>query len=127
MVSWQMLCWRERLTSGQGSVLTSLQHDYAMIIRTVPRHFLRYGRNTSLMASTDDSAVWVQKGATLSDKTAPRMCMIWSNGREGDNGLSSPGEFDSSASDGSFLDAIGKDSATAVNAATKPVRTAKRL
>ena len=51
---------------------TSLQHDYAMIMRKVPSYLLRHGRNISLMAHTDDSAVWVQKGATLSDKTAQK-------------------------------------------------------
>src|SRR5215813_15261851 len=51
---------------------TSLQHDYAMIMRRTPHHPLRHGRNTSPMAHTDDSAIWVQKGATLSDKTAQK-------------------------------------------------------
>src|SRR5262247_1120720 len=51
-----------------GHSATSLQHDYAMIMRRTPSHPLMHGRNTSPMAHTDDSAIWVQKGATLSEK-----------------------------------------------------------
>src|SRR5438270_13776441 len=54
------------------SLIFVLTMGYASIIRKVPSHFLRYWRNTSRMASTDDSAVWVHKGATLSDKTVQK-------------------------------------------------------
>ena len=59
------------LTTPMG-ISASIQQDYAMIMRKGPSHPLRHGRKTSPMASRDDSAVWVQKGATLSDKTAQK-------------------------------------------------------
>src|SRR5258706_12711512 len=59
------------LTTPMG-ISASIQQDYAMIMRKGPRHPLRHGRKTSPMASRDDSTVWVQKGATLSDKTAQK-------------------------------------------------------